>query len=95
MKLITRIGKGVIGAVVSIALFIGCLPITAQSVAAATAASLDTTYTATNVTSGTSTFYSFTPPVSGSYRINVGTSSGQRYAHIAIYATESTRGTEL
>ena len=35
MKSITRIGKGVIGAVVSFALFIGCLPITAIPVLAA------------------------------------------------------------
>ena len=36
MKTMTRLGKGVIGAVVSFALFIGCLPITAIPVLAAT-----------------------------------------------------------
>ena len=63
MKSITRIGKGVIGAVVSFALFIGCLPITAIPVAAAaTAAELDQSYVANQVTSKSGVFIRLVQP---------------------------------
>ena len=72
---------------------IGCLPITAQSVAAATTASLDTSYTANQVTSQSGAFYSFRPTVSGTYRINVGTSTNNGYARVGLYRQENTSST--
>lgn len=72
-----------------------------SSVFAATSASLDTDYNATKVTSSTSTFYSFTPTVSGPYRITAsastthGTGKTKTYARLRVYDRESTQGTSL